>query len=153
MTRDKGFALVRIMFGLVWAIDAAFKWQPEIRLHIVDTLSQAQAGQPALEFSWIQLWVTLASAHPVFFGTMIALLETVLALSLLTGVLSRLALYLGVPFAFLIWSVPQGFGGPYTSGQTDIDSGIIYLLLFTALIHGQAWKEYNLGAKIFKKLQ
>ena len=149
MKNAKGFALLRIVFGLVWAVDAVFKWTPEIRLHITDVLTQAQAGQPALEAAWINFWVHVATLlDPVVFGCLIAVIETLLALSLITGLFSRSIMYLGVAFAFMVWSVPQGFGGPYAPGATDIDSGIIYLLVFVALILGEAWKEYNLGSKL-----
>jgi nitrite reductase (NO-forming) len=28
----------------------------------------------------------------------------------------------------IIWSVPEGFGGPYGPGSTDIGTGIVYAL-------------------------
>lgn len=151
MSKEKGFSVVRILFGLVWAVDAVFKWGPEIHLHIIDVLTQAQAGQPAFEWAWIQLWVQVASLNPVLFGTLIAILETMLALSLITGVFSHAALYCGVLFSFLIWSVPQGLGGPYTPGSMDVDSGIIYLLLFVALILGGAWRAYNMESLVWRR--
>jgi thiosulfate dehydrogenase [quinone] large subunit len=151
MNGEKRFALLRIIFGIVWAIDAMLKWTPEIRSHIIDVLTHAQAGQSVWEADWINIWVQVASINPYAFGTLIAVIETMLALSLITGVFSRAALYCGAVFAFLIWSVPQGFGGPYTGGSTDVDSGIVYLLLFMALIMGQAWRSYVLGNRIFKK--
>lgn len=151
MHKEKGFGIIRVAFGFVWAVDATLKWAPEIRLHIIDVLTQAQAGQPALESAWISVWVHLANINPIFFGTMIALVETALALSLITGIFSRAALYCGTLFAFLIWSVPQGFGGPYAAGSTDVDSGIIYLLLFLALVLGEAWKTYNLKTLLLKR--
>ena len=144
------FALLRIAFGFVWAVDAYFKWLPEVRYHIVDVLTQAQVGQPMWEQVWIGWWAHLASLDPTLFGTGIAVIETMLALSLITGVFSRAAKYCGVLFALMIWSVPQGFGGPYAPGTTDIDSGIIYVFLFIALIVGHAWRRYNV-LNLFKK--
>ena len=35
--------------------------------------------------------------------------------------------------SILIWAVGEGFGGPYTSGATDIGTAIIYALVFAAL--------------------
>jgi uncharacterized membrane protein YphA (DoxX/SURF4 family) len=151
MNKDTGFAIVRILFGLAWAVDAAFKWMPAIRLNIIDVLTQAQAGQPALESAWIGLWVHMANFNPVAFGTLIAVVETLLALSLITGVFSKAAMYCGTLFALLIWSVPQGFGGPYDAGSTDIDSGGIYFLLFVALILGESWKRYTLETLFLKR--
>lgn len=140
------FGLLRIAFGIVWAIDAYLKWQPAIRDDIVSVLTQAHAGQPFWEQAWINTWVHIASIDPILFGTMIALLETALAVSLITGIFSRWAIYLGIPFTLLIWSVPQGFGGPYAAGATDIDSGIIYALLFGTLLIGEAWRSYSFSS-------
>ena len=36
--RLKGFGLLRIAFGLVWAIDASFKWQPNFITHFTGHL-------------------------------------------------------------------------------------------------------------------
>jgi len=30
-------------------------------------------------------------------------------------------------------AIPEGFGGPYTAGATDIGTGIIYAVVFAAL--------------------
>ncbi len=150
MNKENGFALLRILTGLAWAADAGFKWMPEIRLNIINVLTQALAGQGTMESAWINMWVHFANINPIFFGTLIAIVETALAISLITGVFSRVALYCGVLFSFLIWSVPQGFGGPYAAGNTDIDSGVIYLFLFIALILGEAWRKYNMES-FFRK--
>ena len=99
---ERSFGVLRIVFGIVWAIDAAFKWSPAIRDNIVSVLQQAQDGQPAWEQAWINVWVHIAQINPEYFGILIALVETALALSLITGVLSRWALIAGVPFALLI---------------------------------------------------
>lgn len=141
------FGLVRVVFGLVWGVDAILKWAPQIRGDILTVLAQAQDGQPAWEQAWIHLWVSIASIDPMLFGTFIALVETALALSLITGIASRYALYCGAVFSLIIWSVPQGFGGPYAWGSTDIDSGFVYFLVFVALILGQAWRSYSLSEK------
>ncbi|MEI7719818.1 MAG: hypothetical protein WCI89_01240 [bacterium] len=147
MTQEKRFALLRIVFGFAWAVDAALKWAPAVRENIVSVLTQAQDGQPAFEVAWINVWVHIANINPLLFGTLIACLETALALSLIFGIFSRAALWCGLAFSLLVWSVPQGFGGPYTSGATDIDSGIIYVFVFTALIIGRAWRHYTLFQK------
>ena len=144
MDTEKKFGILRVVFGFVWLVDALLKWMPPIRDHIVDILTQAQAGQPALEYAWIQFWVSIANIQPELFGIFIALVETLLALSLITGIFSRAALWSGILFSFLVWSVPQGFGGPYQPGVTDIDSGIIYMLLFIALIIGHAWRRVRI---------
>ena len=151
MTQEKKFALLRIAFGFVWAVDAYFKWQPAIRGNIIGVLTQAADGQPAWEAAWIHLWVNVANINPMLFGTGIAVIETLLAIALIFGIFPRIALWCGLLFALMVWSVPQGFGGPYASDTTDIDSGLIYALVFVALILGNAWREFALGTKFLKR--
>ena len=151
MTQEKKFALLRIAFGLVWAVDAAFKWLPAVRGNIVGVLAQALDGQPAWEAAWIHVWVNIANYNPALFGTGIAVVETLLALALIFGIFPRLALWCGLLFALLVWSVPQGFGGPYAADSTDIDSGLIYALVFVALILGNAWRSLSLSSSLLKR--
>jgi nitrite reductase (NO-forming) len=37
-------------------------------------------------------------------------------------------------FSLLIWATAEGFGGPYTSGSSDIGTGIIYAVVFAGLL-------------------
>jgi nitrite reductase (NO-forming) len=37
-------------------------------------------------------------------------------------------------FSLLIWATAEGFGGPYTSGASDIRTAIIYAVVFAALL-------------------
>jgi uncharacterized membrane protein YphA (DoxX/SURF4 family) len=68
------------------------------------------------------------------FATLTGLIETGLAACLLLG-LGRRAGYLGgAGYTLLIWAVGEGFGGPYTSGTTDVGTGIVYALLFITLL-------------------
>jgi hypothetical protein len=40
-------------------------------------------------------------------------------------------------FSLLIWSVAEGFGGPHTSGATDIGTSVIYVVVFGTARGGQ----------------
>ena len=40
----------------------------------------------------------------------------------------------GAIYTMLIWSVGEGFGGPYMAGSTDVGTGIVYALLFVTLL-------------------
>lgn len=151
MNQDKQFALLRILFGFAWAFDAYFKWSPAIRYNIIGVLTQAADGQPAWEQAWIQVWVHIASINPSLFGLLVALIETALAAALIFGIMPRTALWCGLIFSLFVWSVPQGFGGPYAPDSTDIDSGIIYALTFAGLIMGKGWKEYALGTSVARR--
>ena len=40
----------------------------------------------------------------------------------------------GMVYSLVLWSVPEGFGGPYGPTSTDIGTAIIYAFVFLALI-------------------
>jgi len=46
--RANGIGIVRILFGIVWLIDAQFKWRPGFINDMSSYLSGALTGQPAL---------------------------------------------------------------------------------------------------------
>lgn len=64
---------------------------------------------------------------------MVAILETLLAISLLFGFARKLLYSAGMMFSILIWAVGEGFGGPYSAGASDIGTAIIYAFVFAAL--------------------
>jgi len=61
--------------------------------------------------------------------------ETYLAVALLTGFARRFTYSVGILYGLFVWSVAEGFGGPYMPGTTtDVGAAIIYSLLFIALL-------------------
>jgi nitrite reductase (NO-forming) len=64
----------------------------------------------------------------------IAFSETAVAMSLIFGFMRKIGYSGGFLLSFLIWSVPEGFGGPYGPSSTDIGTGIIYAMVFLMLI-------------------
>lgn len=143
-TRSLAIAFTRISFGLVWAIDAYFKWQPAFADHFVSYLQETYGGQPALIQTWLDLWIKLVSIDPHLFARIVALGETGIAIGLLLGLFSNLAYTGGTLLALVIWAVPEGFGGPYTPGATDIGTGIIYVFGFLGLYLLSAGQQYGL---------
>lgn len=136
--RAHAFGVLRIIFGLVWGVDAAFKWQPAFQTGFVTYLTGALAGQPALVRAWIGFWINIVKVDPHVFALIVAATETALALALILGVLSNLADLGGVLLALVIWSTAEGFGGPYKAGSTDVGASIIYILVFVALFLPQS---------------
>lgn len=130
---ETAIGLVRIAFGVIWAIDAAFKWQPAFLGHFVSFLTGAQDGQPAIVAAWLQGWIDVVSISPTFFAVLVALAETFLALSMIFGAFTNLGYAVGIALTLAIWTTAEGFGGPYVSGSTDIGTAIIYALVFAAL--------------------
>lgn len=150
--RRTGLGLLRILFGLVWAVDAYFKWQPDFHANLETYLAEGAEGQPAAVQAWVTFWLNIVGVEPHFFGIIIALGETALAIALLLGVLSNLAYLGGGVLSLVIWSTAEGFGGPYVAGSTDIGSAIIYVLVFVALSLTSAGLSLGLDAYLTPRL-
>lgn len=133
--RVKGLVILRIFLGAIWTFDAWLKWQPDFIRNFTGYLSNAasQQGQPAAVVSWIGFWQGLVQVNPTAFGVIVALLETALAISLIFGFFSNVGYVGGALLALIIWSVAEGFGGPYGPGSTDVGAAIIYVPAFAAL--------------------
>jgi nitrite reductase (NO-forming) len=130
-----GLALVRIAFGVIWAVDASLKWQPAFRANFQQILSGAGNGQPGFLNWWFGLWQFVVSGRAPFFAVLTASTETYLAVALLTGFARRFTYSVGILYGLFVWSVAEGFGGPYMPGTTtDVGAAIIYSLLFIALL-------------------
>lgn len=126
--------VVRIVFGIIWAIDAFLKWLPGYRHTYLSNLKSAAHGQPSFLHGWFHFWITLQSGAPMLFATLTGVIETSLALVLLLGIARRAGYAVGAVYALGLWSVGEGFGGPYMSGSTDIGTGIVYTMMFSALL-------------------
>lgn len=127
------YNIIRIVFGLVWAIDAGFKWTPSFQNGLPDLLSSMMSGQPVFVADWIGLWMSIVGVAPHAFAILIALTESAIAIGLIFNILPRATLVVGFLFSLVIWSIGEGFGGPYTAGSTDIGCAVIYAILFAAL--------------------
>src|SRR5215472_14447435 len=90
--RLKGMGILRIVFGLVWGIDAWFKWQPDFINNFTSYLSSD--GQPGWVASWIHFWVNIVRVDPHVFAHAVAIGEAAVALALILGAFSNVA-YLG----------------------------------------------------------
>ena len=129
---------MRILFGVVWAIDAQFKWRPDFLNNFVSYLTGAQQGQPAAVKAWISLWINAVNVDPVVFAHVVAIGETLLAVALILGLFSDLAYLGGILLCLVIWSTAEGLGGPYVAGSTDIGTAIIYAFVFALLFFSRA---------------
>jgi thiosulfate dehydrogenase [quinone] large subunit len=130
---SRRIAVIRILFGIIWAIDAAFKYEPAFYNGILQSIKGADTGEPKWLNHWFSVWYHIVGSNPHLFAIIIIITETLTALALLIGVARRLNYILGAILSFLIWTVAEGFGGPYVSGSTDIGAGFIYVVVFLAL--------------------
>ena len=136
--RLNGIGLLRILFGIVWGIDAWFKWQPDFITNLTTYLNGAQDGQPLLLHHWIVFWINTVGIDPTLFAYATAVGETAIAIALIVGAFSNLTAVVGIMLSIVIWTTAEGFGGPYTAGSTDIGAAIIYPLVFAGLFLSSA---------------
>ena len=136
--RVRGMAAIRILFGLIWLVDAGLKWSPSFTSGFVDYVSGEKAGQPAAVKVWLGWWVAFLRHQPHLFAHFLAIAETVIAVGLVIGAFFNLICVGGALLSLAIWSTAEGFGGPYRAGSTDVGTSIAYIVVFAALLIGNA---------------
>ena len=154
---EKLWAVGRIAFGLLWLFDAILKWLPAFMFHFDSQITSQLPGQPSWIVAWLHLVLAIISfVGPTIFAIIIALVETAIALSLLT----RFALPYMAPLAILyslsVWFTAETFGGPYSLSGTGVRGNvigniIIYvipLLMIFANIHSEQGSQ-----KLFRNLK
>ena len=125
---------LRVTFGLIWSIDATLKWLPGFRATYMSTIMGIANGQPGWLKPWFRFWVDLQHPRAMFFAYLVAVVESLIALALLSGFARKLTYASAVIFSLLIWATAEGFGGPYTSGASDIGTAVIYAVVFLGLL-------------------
>ncbi len=120
----------RITFGIIWGVDAAFKFDPALVNAFPDMITAAGQGQPAWLQGWFSFWAGVTAAQPAVFVYGTGILEMALAFALVFGFMRKIAYIGGFVWSLFVWAVPEGFGGPYGPASTDIGTGIVYALVF-----------------------
>ena len=139
--RLKGIGILRIAFGVVWAIDAWLKWRPgsDFFRNFTGHIAMSIDGQPPAIQAWIHGWMQLVhNLTPYFCARLIGITEAALAVGLIFGIFSNLTYAIGIVLSLVIWTTAEGFGGPYDSSNVDIGAAIIYVLVFTGLFLSSA---------------
>lgn len=127
-------AALRVAFGIIWVINAAFVWSPRFASNYVGYLHNAADGQPAWSAFWFNTWIDIVTPRAELFVWLTRLATTALAFALLFGFARRTIYVLGALYSLLIWSTAEGFGGPYAIGASNMGVGISYVLIFAVLI-------------------
>ncbi len=146
---------VRVIFGIVWLVDGLMKFQPGLVESFPDMIKEAGQGQVASLQPWFSFWYNLTSTSPAAFVYTTGFLELVLGIALVLGFMRKIAYVGGIALSLLIWTVPEGFGGPYGPSSTDIGTGIIYSFVFLLLLIVNATdrSKYSLDAVIERRSQ
>ena len=129
------YSLGRFLFGLLWAFDAFWKWHPYFLQHGSSYLVQSQQGQPAWIVSYIQFFIDVIHLlGPFTFGIVVASVESLIALSLLTKKGLDYMLPIGTVYTFILWTTAEGWGGPYGPGFTGNEGDILGTIIIYCLI-------------------
>ena len=145
----------RVVFGLIWLIDAVLKWLPGFRSTYVAAVTGAAVGQPGWLRWWFDFWVKLQAPRATFFAYLVAVLETLVALAIIFGFARKLTYISSAVLGVVIWAVAEGFGGPYMSGSSDIGTAIIYAVVsmgLLALCYYVGTSQYSVDHYIEKKI-
>jgi thiosulfate dehydrogenase (quinone) large subunit len=151
--RAKAIALLRVAFGLIWAIAAWLKWQPQFINSFSEHVSASQEGQPAAIQAWISFWSHLIKTNPHLIAYGLASTETAIAVFLIFGLLTNLTCVVSLLLSLGIWSVGEGFGGPYKLGEsTDVGAALVYALLSAVLLAIAAGRYYSVDQWLTRRL-
>lgn len=120
--------VVALIFGSLWAVDGWFKFQPGFYQSLPAKVAAASAGQPAILSGWYSAWYSFISANPALAAYGTGILELSIAFSLIFGFGRKIAYFGGITLGLLIWSVVEGFGGPYGTGSVTVGQANIYAL-------------------------
>jgi thiosulfate dehydrogenase (quinone) large subunit len=125
---------LRVLFGMVWLVDAFFKWQPGFRTGFAAMIQGMVISQPGIIRPWFQFWALIATNTGHLLPDLSAVTETAIAVALILGIARRPLYVMGALYALFVWAVGEGFGGPYALGtSTDVGAALIYVLVFAGL--------------------
>ncbi len=125
---------MRVAFGFVWLVDGLLKLQPGTADAFVQTMQGMVASQPTWLTPWFSFWSGMITQNPNMFVSMIVTCEILLGLTLIFGFMRKIVYGMGALYGLSLWAIPEGFGGPYGPGSTDIGTAIIYVFVFVALM-------------------
>jgi uncharacterized membrane protein YphA (DoxX/SURF4 family) len=125
--------ILRIAFGLVWLVDAYLKWQPAFIDAYAKNVAEGAAGQPSWLRPWFRFWRHMIKLDPHLLAYATAAIETLIAAGLILGLARRTIYVVGVLWSIAIWTIPEGFGGSFLAGATDIGTAVMYAFIFIVL--------------------
>jgi uncharacterized membrane protein YphA (DoxX/SURF4 family) len=155
LRRLHGAAVVRIVFGVIWAVDATFKWLPGF-VHGQTLGKELGAGadvRTPVIHQWIQLWHAAATANPGAFAVGTGIIETAIAICMVLGAFTN-ALFIGsAALSFGIWSAAEGFHLPWsTPGITDLGPSVGYIVASLVLFFAAAGATWSVDGWLRPRL-
>ncbi|WP_432844975.1 hypothetical protein ACQPXB_27930 [Amycolatopsis sp. CA-161197] len=102
---------------------------------------------------WIDLWQYIAALAPTGMGVATAIVETLIAVGLLTGTLCNVVYVGSAVYSFGIWSAAEAFGLPRSAaGATDIGPSIGYIIAALALLAAPGNAMWSVDRKLRPRL-
>jgi nitrite reductase (NO-forming) len=148
LRRLHGAAGVRIAFGVIWAIDAIFKFLPGF-VHGQTLSKELGAGadvQTPIIHQWIQLWHGAALSAPTAFAVGTGVIEVLIAVAMLLGAFSNFLFIGSAIWSFGIWSAAEGFHLPWSkSGITDLGPSVAYIVASLVLFYAAAGATWSVN--------
>lgn len=154
--RNQILSLARISFGLLWAYDAILKLQPyfidNYLSYIPGAGTEAAGGMSTMMSSQMggmmaaydHAWVVASEAlRPQTVAWSVAIVEVLLTAALLSGRGLRIMGPIGLGLSFVIWSVPEQFGGPYSLGVSGMPMALVGVAIIYMIALGYVWVLYN----------
>lgn len=136
-SRNEMLTLARNGFGLLWGYDALMKFHPYFLNHFMGYLTDAQTATAGTWISGYEhIWVVVTQAFgPHLVALAVAVVEAVIAISLLSGRGLRIMGPVGFLLSFAIWSTAETWGGPYSFAVSSSPASLfgtasIYMLAF-----------------------
>ena len=127
---------LRMLFGSIWMADGLLRFLPGTYSQLSYWMVvMVEDSQPPWLAGWLSAWAGLIAGNPALWWYGFGLMELAIGLCLFTGFLRRPVYLLGLAVSIFLWTVPQAFGGPYGPGSTDMGTGILYAVIFLALLH------------------
>lgn len=136
-SKNEYFTLARLWFGFLWAYDAMMKFHPYFMTHFADFLTSAETSVKGtwgagLDRMFLDL-TNIIGPHVV--PVLVALTESLIALSLISGRGLRIMGPVGFVLALVIWNTAESWGGPYpdfvtSAGGQMFGNVIIYAMAF-----------------------
>ena len=83
--------IVRMIFGVFWAIDGALKFAPGFVDSFSSMIKDAASGQPSWLAGWFSFWASITSSNPAFYVYSSGLLDLALAFGIIFGFLRKLS--------------------------------------------------------------
>jgi nitrite reductase (NO-forming) len=127
-----------VLLGIALAIDGYLKFTSGYNNgQFLSDVQTSQANDPSWLSGWFSFWATQATNNSNAIVFTVGTFELLIGLALIFGFIRKFAYVGGIILTLLIWSIPEGFGGPYTvsgSAATDVGTGIIYAIAFVGML-------------------